>query len=88
MIDFFNDNPSLIINDDIKKYSEMKEIIYRNARKFYPQNLEYIMFYIAAGKFFEDQNLNSIKNKIIDDLRKLNCLSNINLEYVDCDSST
>lgn len=85
VIDFFNDNPSLIINDDIKKYREMKEIIYENARKFYPQNPECIMFYIAAGKFFEDQNLNFVKNKIIDDLKKLNCLSNINLEYVDCD---
>ena len=85
IIDFFKDSPSLIINDDIKKYREMKELIYKNARKFYPQNPECIMFYIAAGKFLEDQNLTSIKNKIITDLENLNCLSSINLEYVDCD---
>jgi len=81
--DFFNDAPTLEINNDIKKYRQMKEVVYKKARKFYPQNPSCAIFYVATGKFVDDKNLQSTKNKIISDLKQKNCLSDISVEYVD-----
>lgn len=81
--DFFLDTPTMVINDDIKKYRAMKNFIYKNARKFYPSNPTCAMYYVTSGNFLIDKNLESSRNKIISELKSSGCLSDVVFDYID-----
>ena len=83
--DFFCDIPTLEINNYIRTYREMKNLIYQNARKFYQGNPSCSLFYVSSGTLNPDKNLESIKNSIQNDLKREGCLSNISLDYIDGD---
>jgi len=81
--DFFRDFPTLRINEDIKKYRTMKDIVYKNARKFYDGNPSCAMYYVTTGKLELDKDLLSSKDDAISEIDHLGCLSKIELEYID-----
>lgn len=84
IFDFFKEESSLVINDDMKKFKVMKEIIYRNARKFYFGNPACYIYYVSTGEVSEDKNLDSVRKTIEDNLFNSGILSDVKMYYFGC----
>lgn len=80
--DFFAETPRLRRNQEIKDFSEISNLIYSNAPKFKANPL-IKLFYVTAGNYTEDQNLEGIKEKICEDLKGSNLFSSVSFKYVD-----
>ena len=69
--DFFKENPSRVRGDQIKELIDLKNNIYANSIHM-EENPVCHMYYVTTGKWNNDQNLLSIINDGIEDLRKTN----------------
>ncbi|MBD5417650.1 MAG: hypothetical protein HDR50_08360 [Desulfovibrio sp.] len=81
--DFFREIPRLPANPEIQNYRAMKDLIYKNARKFYPNNPSCSLYYVTTGYLNISDHLNAARKDIIESLSSMQCLSEINVEYVD-----
>ena len=71
-------------NRKIKKYKEIIEYIFSKAIQF-KENPTCYIYYVTTGKWVDDKYLCQTKDKIEDDLRKLNLFSHVEFIPRDCD---
>lgn len=74
--DFFKDKPSLVRNEDIKKFAEISNFIYDNASKF-KSNPTLKLFYVTTGKWVDDLNLRGVINNNVATLEQTNLFDQV-----------
>ena len=72
--DFFKAEPSRALNTEIKNFFELKQHVYSRCRDM-EENPVIQMYYVTTGKWTEDQNLLSVINDGIQDLRQTDLFS-------------
>ncbi|EMG35641.1 AIPR protein [Desulfocurvibacter africanus PCS] len=81
--EFFKEVSEMNYNEDIACFRNMKDFVYKNAIKFNRFNPSCSLYYVTTGKLETDSNLEATRKSVCRDLKDLNCLSNINVEYID-----
>jgi len=65
--DFFSENPGLVRNEDIRKFAELCDHLYKNAAAF-KENPDIKLYFVTTGIWTNDQNLSAVieegKNKL------------------------
>jgi len=74
--DFFSENPSLVRNEDIEKFSEISDYLYDKAPHF-RENPIIKLFYCTTGKWVDDQNLSAVINQGVHDLEQVNLFEKV-----------
>lgn len=74
--DFFAIEPKLVRNEEIKKFAEVSNYIFKNAPKF-RVNPTLKLFYVTTGKWMDDTNLNAAINNWKDILEQTNLFEKI-----------
>jgi len=72
--DFFKPEPSRALNTEMKNLFELKQHVYSRSREM-EESPVIQMYYVTTGKWTEDQNLLSLINDGIEDLRKTSLFS-------------
>ena len=67
--DFFSENPGLVRNDDIKKFSDISDYIYSQA-SFFRRNPDLKLYYATTGTWTNDQNLVTVIGGSIKELEE------------------
>lgn len=74
--DFFSEDPKLVRNDDIKKYSDLSDYILDNASDF-KDNPICKTFYITTGVLNEDQNISAVVSASKKELESYNLFEKV-----------
>ncbi|CEN81904.1 AIPR protein [[Clostridium] sordellii] len=80
---FFEKDTGLFVTEEMNKFIEMKDFIYKNARSFKKENPICSMFFVTTGKWVDDENLKKIINDNIDELESTNLFEKVVFEPCD-----
>jgi AIPR protein len=83
VVDFFNENPALPRNDDVKQKGLVLNEIYNRSSKFKRGNPNCYLYYVTTGKWVNDQNLTVRKQSVESDLNDLGILRNVSFKCID-----
>jgi hypothetical protein len=69
--DFFSESPSLVRNEDIKKFAELSDHLYKMAPHF-KENPILKLYFCTTGKWQDDRNLKGVIDQGVNDLEQFN----------------
>lgn len=87
VLDLFRgeDEVKKIMNEAVRAKYEMVKVIIGNYE--YAKNLKCTMYYVTPGKYVEDDNLLSVKNRIHESIKHLGIFEDDNIQLFLCDKS-
>src|SRR5690606_22216306 len=74
--DFFDINPRLVRNDDIRRFAEISNYIFSKAPNF-RENPSLKLYYVTTGKWVNDANLKAIIDNGVESLEQTNLFDKI-----------
>ena len=77
--DFFTEDPSLVRNEDIKKFAELSDFLYSKAATF-KANPDIKLFFVTTGNWTHDQNLSAVINYGKNELEQKNLFNKVTFE--------
>ncbi|MDL1985878.1 MAG: AIPR family protein [Deltaproteobacteria bacterium] len=83
VVDFFNENPALPRNDDVKQKGRVLNEIYNRSSKFKRGNPSCHLYYVTTGKWVNDQSLTVRSQSVESDLNNLGILRNVSFKCID-----
>ena len=83
--EFFSEEPTLPVNDDIANYRSVMQVIYDNSIKFRKNKPYCQISFVSSGQWTNDAYLLSLVNKRIDQLKKKGLFSEVTFKPVDAD---
>ncbi|MEA5140250.1 AIPR family protein [Arcicella rigui] len=83
--DFVSQDRKLIWSNLAKERMKLFDLIFNYSTKF-KENPNCYLFYVSLGNYIGDQNQESTKSRIIEDIKRENLFYNIYFEYIDTNS--
>lgn len=80
---FFNKESSILENETIKRFREIKNFIYENDTLKFNKNPKLYMYYVAAGEWKSPQDIVARKDESVRKLKNKNIFSEINAIFYD-----
>jgi len=80
---FFNKKSSILENETIKRFREIKNFIYENDTLKFNKNPKLYMYYVAAGEWKSPQDIVARKDESVKKLKNKNIFSEINAIFYD-----
>lgn len=80
---FFNKESSILENETIKRFREIKNFIYENDTLKFNKNPKLYMYYVAAGEWKSPQDIVARKDESVKKLKNKNIFSEINAIFYD-----
>lgn len=84
IVDFFEENPRLVRNENIREASLVKAAIYDRLTMF-RQRPDCICYYVTTGKWQNDQNLIARKTIAVEELDRLQVFGNVEFQCFGAD---
>lgn len=84
--DFFKDHPALPRNDEVKSAGEVMAAIYARSSKFKRGNPVCRLYYVTAGRWVGDKNLEARRRTVIEDLGQQGIFREVEFEPIGADT--